>query len=620
MCYVPHRDDFFALASQEYYFVAGLTDRFEEVAPDLSEAISTLARVGIAETRSPEVLETSYCGPSFIGEFPELPSVIDPLVVNCFSTAHCPLKCLYCHADDLMTGALRESEVDDDLANVLSTANAIRSMVGVITGGDPLTRPERARRLIEGLTGSKALVLDTSGVGPIESLIGVLKEHAVHVRVSLDSVNPTENSKIRPRNLLYGGGVNASLDGATRTIEACLRAAIPVTVQTVVSNFNDHADVWRDLRDWLVAMGVKHWVLHAAVAGGKARSYDAARRSDKRPLSLLPSATVYERLWGFVKQTVDDGVPLDIRCTDTEQSPNSVLLIGSNGDLFTEGYAKRGKVLLFGAGAGRPDSVNKLMLHVDRFGHARRYLNWNKWFFDGKSIEELGLRLPLPHAQSTNPDRLVENELKCRVGDIAAAWSRLESSRFKRSAEVLQRDEYFDTSQGSLQRVDWVVRLRSEGTASFFAVKGQRFYGPDGSNARLEIEVPIGQAGDVRRALEASGFRRTWFFEKKRTIFRSKEVDVVVAFDQVPNLGWFVELEGARGEISKVIQIIGNSLGRSERGNYKELYVANHIRLGGDASTLAGASFDESQQRGRAKRGKPGARSRPAKNVAGRKS
>src|SRR5207342_1442345 len=119
---------------------------------------------------------------------------------------------------------------------------------------------------------------------------------------------------------------------------------------------------------------------------------DYERRQERmtRPRTLLPEReTIYTRLWEFVKETITLGLPIDIRCTDTDNTPNSVLLVASNGDLYTEGYARHGKVLLFEAGSGRPDQAHALMVHVDRFGHARRYLNWNPEFHDRKSIEEI---------------------------------------------------------------------------------------------------------------------------------------------------------------------------------------------------------------------------------------
>ncbi|MCA9139600.1 MAG: hypothetical protein KDB00_22660, partial [Planctomycetales bacterium] len=177
--YVPHRDDFFALDKNAYELASGISHTWVEAPKSSKNAYSRLAKLGICHTRGPATREISYSGPSFIGNFREIVTSPEPLVLNCFATAFCPLKCVYCHADDLMQD-FRHGESEDDLENVAATASLIPSMVAVITGGDPLTRPERAQTLIERLAARKAIVLDTSGVGEIEQILPHLVEHSVH--------------------------------------------------------------------------------------------------------------------------------------------------------------------------------------------------------------------------------------------------------------------------------------------------------------------------------------------------------------------------------------------------------------------------------------------------------
>jgi pyruvate-formate lyase-activating enzyme len=340
VCYVPQRDDFFAADKKVFLFLKWLSSNWQEVRANERKAVSALAHLGICETIEPRIAEQSYCGPSFLGEFVELPTVSMPLVVNCFCTAHCPLLCVYCHADDLMQ-QFRSLETDDDLENVAATANMLPAMVAVITGGDPLTRPERAKTLIERLADEKALVLDTSGVGDIESLIPVLLKHDVHVRVSMDSIS-RQNQRLRPANREYVVERAASTKGGARTIERCLKEGIPVTVQSVVTSLNENEDEWLDLRDWLIARGVRNWVLHVVVNGGKARRIEEAARQ-KRSGGIVPSDQVYSKLWRLVESTMKERLPIDIRCTDTDTTPNSVLLVGSKGDVYFIQRAMRTK-------------------------------------------------------------------------------------------------------------------------------------------------------------------------------------------------------------------------------------------------------------------------------------
>lgn len=593
VCYVPHRDDFFALDADVFPLVDGLGVDWLDCPPKAVAAYQALARLGLCETREPETAEIAYCGPSFIGCFEEIPCVQRPLVVNCFCTAHCPLKCIYCHADDLMTPSHRQSETDEDLQNVAATASMIPALVAVVTGGDPLTRPDRARQLIRGLAASgKAIVLDTSGVGDVTTLIDTLCEFDVHVRVSLDSITEV-NDRTRPRNPKYVRlpQANASRTGAERTIQLCLDEGLPVTVQSVVSKRNDSVDEWRLLRDHLVEIGVRHWVMHVAVEGGLARAIEDKRRKSKSTRGgILPRPEVHRDLARFVNESEAAGAPIDIRCTDTDNTPNSVLLIGSTGDLYTEGYAHKGKVRLFEAGGARPDMGRSIWPQLDRFGHARRYLNWNPWTREGSSLNEICYPIPLPASREDRVSAFVETEAKFRVVDRRTLEQSLESEGFERQRHIFQRDEYFDTNDRTLDSLDWVVRLRKVDDDLAIAMKGPRFFATSGAHSRIEIEVEAGHESVVRRQLADEDLRVTWFLEKRRTVYRKDDIELVL--DEVPKIGHYMEIEGSLSEIDAVEDALQPGLGERVRQNYRELVVAHEVERGVAAEMVNGASFD----------------------------
>jgi hypothetical protein len=75
-----------------------------------------------------------------------------------------------------------------------------------------------------------------------------------------------------------------------------------------------------------------------------------------------------------------------------------VLLVGSKGDLYTEGYAHNGKVQLCPIDQGKPNLARASWAHWDRFGHSRRYLNWNPWFYEGRSLEADCYDVPIPRS------------------------------------------------------------------------------------------------------------------------------------------------------------------------------------------------------------------------------
>jgi MoaA/NifB/PqqE/SkfB family radical SAM enzyme len=364
VAYVPERDHFFGLSGAPARVVAAL-GRGEPVTAGDGDAVRVLAEAGIVRTE-PATAQRPHHGTSLIGYFSRPPVVREPLVVNCFATAHCPLLCRYCHADDLMQ-PYRDTEADGEPWLVTRMAVSVPALVAVVTGGDPLTRPERSAVLVEGLAAAgKAVVLDTSGVGDLDRLLPVLTEHGVHVRVSLDSLDPADNDRLRPINRRYAPiGTSACL-AALATLSRAAGAGLPTTVQTVVTAGNDDPGRLRAMRDGLVARGVRNWVLHVVVPAGKAAL--------PRNAHLLTGPGVLSTLGDLVRASEADGCPLNIRVTGTHRAPNSVLLIGTRGDLYVE-RESGGKLRIAGPGATREDVLAAFHQHVNVVEHVSRYLN-----------------------------------------------------------------------------------------------------------------------------------------------------------------------------------------------------------------------------------------------------
>ena len=349
VAYVGDRDDFFALdpayASVVRRAVAG-TGAGSAAGPGATvdgadaDRARLLASLGVCET-TPATPERPHLGRSLVGDFAALPRLSRPLVVNCFSTAHCPLSCGYCHADDLMT-PFRAVEGRAGLAGVARTAGLVPAMVGVVTGGDPIVVPDRAIWLMERLAARKRVVLDTSGVGDIRPLLPALRRHRAHVRVSLDFADARLNDRVRPANPRYLPRGTSGFARAHVTLRRLRDAGVPSSVQTVVGRHNQHLDHLRALRDHLVAAGVRHWVLHVAIPAGKAG----------RQPALLPDADALDRLRALVRECVDGGTPIDVRVTGTHRSPNAVLLVDTAGRLCVERRDGTGKEVIW-----RPDEA-----------------------------------------------------------------------------------------------------------------------------------------------------------------------------------------------------------------------------------------------------------------------
>lgn len=368
IAYVPRRDHFFALDPAHLAALRQIrAGRADGAVATRTAETGTLAELGICET-DPETPRRAFFGRSVVGRLDELPVVTRPLVVNCFATAYCPLRCLYCHADDLMAG-YREQENDRWFDHVLRVAAATPAMVGVVTGGEPLARIERTERLILRLADTgKAVVLDTSGVGDFSRLVPILQRHQVHVRVSLDSADPAVNDALRPANRRFVPPGTSSAVYAEDAIKRAVRAGVACSVQTVVTARNSGLAELLALRDRLVGLGVTTWVLHIVVPVGKA--------AEPRRANLLASADVQGVLDEVVRRTAAEGVAIDIRLTSTHRAPNSTLLISAKGELAVENVSAGGKSRFTLPRLGVRGAVLKhFRAHVDLPGHASRYLN-----------------------------------------------------------------------------------------------------------------------------------------------------------------------------------------------------------------------------------------------------
>jgi MoaA/NifB/PqqE/SkfB family radical SAM enzyme len=373
--YVPSWDSFFALDKRwtaELRAALRSSPRRDPASearrrPEANGSVSDLRALGIlrgGEEASPGTPRT----PGLLGSFGSGPLGDRPLLVNCFATAHCPLQCTYCYADDLMMRSRGEPE-NDLAAHVLGTADAIEAMVAVVTGGEPLARPRQSAELIRKLATTKAVVVDSSGVGDIDGLLPAMAETRAHLRISLDSADPDINDAQRPIRKPFQADGSSSWRLALRSLQAAQSARIPVSVQTVLAASNATVTQLAALRDLLTGMGVRKWVLHVVAVAGRARKHASS------PRSAQPGQAFLDELLTFVSDSARQDYPLLIRVTDSNQAPNSVLLIDSTGDLLTEGADGNGKITLGSSGDDRSVLSDAIARELNLAGHYSRYLN-----------------------------------------------------------------------------------------------------------------------------------------------------------------------------------------------------------------------------------------------------
>jgi adenylate cyclase class IV len=88
----------------------------------------------------------------------------------------------------------------------------------------------------------------------------------------------------------------------------------------------------------------------------------------------------------------------------------------------------------------------------------------------------------------------------------------------------------------------------------------------------------------------------TWFFEKRRREYRRPGGRLVLAIDEIPELGHFLEIEGPLEEVRDLRERLEPCVGPVERRNYRELFIDYKSRQGFRREEIQGAEFSPSNR------------------------
>lgn len=137
-------------------------------------------------------------------------------------------------------------------------------------------------------------------------------------------------------------------------------------------------------------------------------------------------------------------------------------------------------------------------------------------------------------------------------------------------SHVLQRDEYYDSSDNQLRNQDLVLRIRTIGNERMIALKSPRVQLPSGMSKRIELEFSSTDGSKVEEQLKQQGLKAYQIQEKERWTFVHDDSEILL--DRLPFIGSFVEIEGPD---EKTIQEIVKSLSLTSHEvvlkNYGEL-------------------------------------------------
>ena len=162
-----------------------------------------------------------------------------------------------------------------------------------------------------------------------------------------------------------------------------------------------------------------------------------------------------------------------------------------------------------------------------------------------------------------------EIEAKLKVDSLEKVAEKLAQLGAEFLEEQLQKDCYFDYADAALAKSDRGLRLRrtlvGKDERFFLTYKGARKKSKFKKRQEIEFEVRDGDSAE--KMLRALGYEKILTFEKKRRIWRFGHC--VVALDQLPLLGNFVEIEGAD---DKIIADMQRSLGLADLPHVGKTY------------------------------------------------
>ncbi len=165
-----------------------------------------------------------------------------------------------------------------------------------------------------------------------------------------------------------------------------------------------------------------------------------------------------------------------------------------------------------------------------------------------------------------------EIEAKLKVDSLESVERQLQSLGAQFVEQQHQIDCYFDDEKSSFAKNDKCLRLRLQSAENkktiFLTYKGPKQ--KDDFKKRLEVEIQVTDVESAEELLSALAYKKKLVIEKERQIWQL--CSCLVALDNLPSLGCFVEIEGQDdSKIAEVQKKLGLENIRHIHDSYAEL-------------------------------------------------
>lgn len=199
------------------------------------------------------------------------------MLISWNTTKACNLFCIHCYRD---AGEREDDELSFDegkyLLSEIATANF---KIVVLSGGEPLMRPDIYELIAYGQSCGLRVVLGTNGTLITREIAQRLKDAGVsRIGISIDSIDEILHDRFRK----LPGAYRLAISG----ISHCKEAGIPFQIHTTVMDFNCHEV--EKITDFAVECGASAHHIFFLVATGRATTLDEVK--------VRGAAKTYEQL------------------------------------------------------------------------------------------------------------------------------------------------------------------------------------------------------------------------------------------------------------------------------------------------------------------------------------
>lgn len=177
---------------------------------------------------------------------------------------------------------------------------------------------------------------------------------------------------------------------------------------------------------------------------------------------------------------------------------------------------------------------------------------------------------------------MLEVEMKFKVPQRELTLAHLQRLGFRASGKRLESDRYYNAPDRDFARTDEALRIRQVGNDCQLTYKGPKQGITGKVRKEHEVDLSEGSARMMHQILLDLRYQPSIEVKKERTIYRhSAQKDIEVAWDEVEQLGTYIELElkvpeRDQAEALVCLQSLALSmdLKDEERRSYLELLLA----------------------------------------------